>query len=65
MNLDVFLTDHGHRPEADRVTADPRLAYAGPAVAGVVSELETMVFEHPEHGWRAVGEGDLAQGARI
>jgi hypothetical protein len=34
-------------------------------VAGVVSELETMVFEHPEHGWRKVSDGDVAYDRRL
>jgi hypothetical protein len=60
VDLEVFLSDR----DADRATGERRLAYAGAAVAGVVSKLETMVFEHPEHGWRKLSEGDVAYDRR-
>jgi hypothetical protein len=60
VDLEVFLRDRADGSHADRATAEHRLAYAGAAVAGVISELDTMVFEHPEHGWRKPSEGDVA-----
>jgi hypothetical protein len=65
VDLEVFLSDRGgDGPHADRATGKRRLAYAGAAVAGVVSELDTMVFEHPEHGWRKLSDGDVAYDRR-
>jgi hypothetical protein len=48
----------------DRAPGERQLAHAGSAVAVVVSELETMVFEHPEHGWRRLSDGDIAYDRR-
>ena len=64
VDLEVFLSDRADGADGDRAPGERRLAYAGSAVAGVVSELETMVFEHPEHGWRRLSDGDIAYDRR-
>jgi hypothetical protein len=62
VDLEVFLSDSSeHAASQAPDTASLRhLAYAGSAVVGVVCEVDELVFEHPEQGWRKAGPGDIA-----